>query len=379
MFFVSCTHRRYPTKEELIHEGLIDGVALFHLSRATCYTPYMKFTRTKKLLFANNKGGVGKTTLAFNCAMSFALQGYKTVLVDLDPQCNLSRLALGDELFANTLFSSTYKDISDVLKGLIQGGADVDLSVPFIPVSRGDGNLSLLKGSVNLSMYENILVTAYGQAAAGQQLGYFQTSAIDRFLREKGLSDEVDIFVIDTSPSLSLLNQVIFLGADYFVVPMLPDAFSVQGIENLGTMFEKWKQNWKVTAKALSGNTENKFVLSGDGLFIGYVVNSYNVYGKQPIKDHRHWIEEIPNKVKQFLSEKHGRNGLVEKSWKTPLAEIQDYGRIPAKCQEVGGAMFDLDPKLIEDHHEGTKENIEKSKEEFTQLSNAILEVLKVY
>lgn len=339
----------------------------------------MKFTRTKKLLFANNKGGVGKTTLAFNCAMSFAKQGYKTVLVDLDPQCNLSRLALGEDQFANTLFSSEYKDIYDVLRGVVEGGADVDFSVPFIPVSRSDSKLFLVKGSVNLSLYENILVSAYGAAASGQRLGYFQTSAIDRFLREKGLKEEVDIFVIDTSPSLSLLNQIIFLGSDYFIVPMMPDAFSVQGIENLGSIFEKWKQNWKVSGKALSGDTEGKFVLSGDGLFIGYIVNSYNVYGKQPIKDHRHWIEEIPLKVKKFLSEKHGRNGLVEKSWNEPISIIQDYGRIPAKCQEIGVAIFDLNPALVEDVHIGTKENIEKSKEEFETLSEKILKTLSEY
>lgn len=339
----------------------------------------MKFPRTKKLLFANNKGGVGKTTLAFNCAVSFAKQGYKTVLVDLDPQCNLSRLAMGDNQYEKTLFSTAEKDIHDVLKGVIEGGSDIDLGVPFLPVPNSEGNLSLMKGSVYLSLYENILVTAYGQAAAGQQLGYFQTSAIDRFLRAKGLSDEIDIFIIDTSPSLSLLNQIIFLGSDYFVVPMMPDAFSVQGIENLGSMFERWKQNWKVTGKALSGNTENKFVLSGDGLFIGYIVNSYNVYGRQPIKDHRHWMEELPKKVKNYLSEKHGRNGLVEKSWKEPLAVIQDYGRIPAKCQEIGVAIFDLDPSYIEDIHQGTKENIEKSKTEFKDLSENILKILAEY
>ena len=338
----------------------------------------MKFVRSKKLLFANNKGGVGKTTLAYNTAVSFAKEGYKTVLIDLDPQCNLSRLALGDNNYTDTLFSSTYKDVSDVLKGIVQGGADIDFSVPFVS-SPSVSNLSLLKGSVNLSQYENLLIAAYGQAAAGQQLGYFQTSAIDRFLREKGLNEEVDIFIIDTSPSLGLLNQIIFLGSDYFVVPMMPDAFSVQGIENLGSMYEKWKQNWKVTGKALSGSTESKFVLSGDGLFIGYVVNSYNVYGKQPIRDHRRWIEEIPQKVKQFLSEKHGRNGLVEKSWSTPLAVIQDYGRIPAKCQEIGVAIFDLDPNLVDEIQVGTKENIEKSKEEFGHLSKEILQILTAY
>ncbi len=338
----------------------------------------MKFTRTKKLAFVNNKGGVGKTTLAFNCAVSFAKEGYKTVLIDLDPQCNLSRLAMGESYYIDHLFSPLEKTIYDVLRGVIEGGSDIDLSTAFLPV-QAHTNLSLLKGDINLSMYESLLATAYGSAAAGQPLGYFQTSAIDRFLREKGLKEEVDIFIIDTSPSLGILNQTILLGTDYFVVPMMPDAFSVQGIENLGTIYERWKNQWRVTAKALSGNTETKNVLPGDPLFIGYIVNSYNVYGKQPIADHRSWMKKIPDHVRRYLSEKHCRNGLVEKSWKEPLQIVQDYGRIPAKCQELGVAVFELDPTLVEDHHQGTKDNIDKSKEEFKNLSDRILQILAAY
>ena len=95
----------------------------------------------------------------------------------------------GDEQYTSTLFSSTYKDIYNVLKGVVEGGADIDLTVPMIPVSNSNNNLFLLKGSVNLSLYENLLVSAYGQAAAGQQNGYFVTSAIDRFLRPVALQD----------------------------------------------------------------------------------------------------------------------------------------------------------------------------------------------
>jgi cellulose biosynthesis protein BcsQ len=338
----------------------------------------MLFPRTKKLAFANNKGGVGKTTLAFNVAVAFAERGYKTVLVDLDPQCNLSRLALGEDYYLKNLFSDQEKTIVDVLKGVVEGGADVDLSVKFLPV-RASENLFLLKGDLNLSSYENLLITAYGQAAAGQQIGYFQTSAIDRFLREKALNEQVDIFIIDTSPSLGLLNQVIFLGADYFVVPVMADAFSVQGIENLGKMYEKWKINWRNSAKALAGGTETKFVLASDALFIGYIVNSYNVYGKQPIADHRQWMKKVPERIKQYLSEKHGRNGLVEKSWSKPLQIIQDYGKIPAKCQELGQAIFKLQPSQVAEHHQGTKENIEKSREEFSKLADNLVEILQVY
>ena len=338
----------------------------------------MKFPRSKKLIFVNNKGGVGKTTLAFNCAVSFAKEGYKTALIDLDPQCNLTRLAMGEEYYRQHLFSKNEKTIYDVLRGVAEGGGDIDLSVGFLPV-KADKNLLLLKGDINLSVYEGLLSTAYGQAASGQPIGYFQTSAIDRFLREKGLSDQIDIFVIDTSPSLGLLNQMIFLGADYFVVPMMPDAFSVQGIENLGIIYEKWKIQWRNSAKALAGKTEMRSVLSGDPLFIGYIVNSYNVYGKQPIADHRAWMEKIPGRVREYLSEKHCRNGLVEESWKNPLSIIQDYGRIPAKCQELGIAVFDLDPSQIPDNQIGTKENIDKSKEEFAHLSQAIIKVLSAY
>lgn len=110
-----------------------------------CYYKNMKFTRTKKLVFANNKGGVGKTKIAFNAAVAFAKLGYKTVLVDLDPQCNLSRLALGEGYYIKNLFSKTEKTIYDVLRGVIEGGGDIDLAVKFLPV-QADSNLSLLKG-----------------------------------------------------------------------------------------------------------------------------------------------------------------------------------------------------------------------------------------
>ena len=311
--------------------------------------------------------------------MEFANKGYKTVLIDLDPQCNLTRLALGEEYYDNTLFSATSKTIYDILKGVINGGADIDLEVDFEPAKGARKHLYLLRGDMRLSEYENILSTGYNAAAAGQQIGYFQTSAIDRLLRHKGLSDEVDIFVIDTSPTLGLLNRVILLGCDYFVVPLMPDALSLQGIENLGNMFAQWKENWRNTGKALATNVENQYVLNGEGLFIGYILNSYNVYGQQPIKDHRKWISQIPAKIQKYLSEKHCRNGLVAKSSASSLQDTQDYGRLPAITHESGIAIFDIDPNQAEATQPGSKENITKAKQEFDALAENILNILKEY
>lgn len=339
----------------------------------------MKFSRSKKLVFFNNKGGVGKTTLSFNTAVKFANKGYKTVLVDLDPQCNLTRLALGEEYYDNTFFSYGSKTIYDVLKGVINGGADIDTDFTFEQAKGAPKNLFLLRGDMRLSEYENILATGYNSAAAGQQIGYFQTSAIDRMLRETGMAQEVDIFVIDTSPTLGLLNRVILLGCDYFVVPLMPDALSLQGIENLGNMLATWKKNWRDTGRALATNVENQYVLNGEGLFIGYILNSYNVYGHRPIKDHQKWIQQIPLKVEQHLSKKHCRNGLVAKSSANSLQDIQDYGRLPAITHENGIAIFNIDPSQAEATQYGTMENITKANQEFETLSEKILTILNEY
>mgnify|MGYP001082617716 CR=1 FL=1 len=339
----------------------------------------MKFARSKKLVFFNNKGGVGKTTLAFNTAVKFANQGYKTVLVDLDSQCNLTRLALGEEYYDNTIFSASSRTIYDVLKGVIRGGADINVDFNLEPAKGAVQNLFLLRGDMRLSEYENILATGYNAAAAGEQIGYFQTSAIDRTLRQIGMSQEIDIFVIDTSPNLGLLNRIILLGCDYFVVPLMPDALSLQGIENLGNMLTKWKRNWRDTGKALSGNAETQYVLNGEGLFIGYILNSYNVYGHRPIKDHQKWISQIPIKVEECLSKKHCKNGLVAKSCKASLQDIQDYGRLPAITHENGIALFNIDPSQAEATQLGTRENISKADQEFNSLARNILEILQTY
>jgi cellulose biosynthesis protein BcsQ len=341
----------------------------------------MIFARSKKLTFFNNKGGVGKTTLAYNAAVEFAKQGYKTVLIDLDPQCNLTRLALGDEYYEDTLFSVNAKTIHDVLAGVLTGSGDVIYDTEFELARGAPSNLFLLRGDIRLSEYEFLLSTGYNHAAAGSEIGYFQTSAIDRFLNSKGLNEQIDIFIIDTSPTLGLLNRVILLGSDYFAVPLNPDAFSLQGIENLGIILEKWRTNWDQTAKVMARehNISSKLVLEGTPLFIGYILNSYNVYAKKPIRDHNKWIEQIPSKVKEFLSERHSKNGLVAESSAKSLQDIQDYGRLPSLAHETGQAIFDIDPQQIDATQIGTKENIEKAKIEFDQLSNNILRILSKY
>ncbi len=339
----------------------------------------MKFARPKKLVFCNNKGGVGKTTLAFHCAVDFSKKGYKTALVDLDPQCNLTLQTLGHTFYEENLFSGTIKTIFDVLKPKIEGKGDVDTGIPLQHVRE---NLFILPGDVQLSLFENLLINGFTEAAAGNLRGYSDTSAIDRYLNTRGAADGIDIFVIDTSPSLGILNRIVFLGAEYFIFPLTPDSYSVQGIKNLGTVFEGWKKQWHNTAKAVavSGSTPSDHVLKGDALFIGYINNAFNIYSQRVVRRQRDWTDIIPEEVKKYLSEKHGRNGLVEKSWKSSIGLTQDYGQLPAISMENHLAIQEFDRTRVNELNlEGTKQLQEKAVKEIDSLTNNVIEVLSKY
>lgn len=337
----------------------------------------MKFSRPKKLVFCNNKGGVGKTTLSFYCAVDFARKGYKTALIDLDPQCNLTLQALGHTFYEKNLFSGETKTIYDVLKTKMEGSGDINASIKPTHIR---GNLFVLPGDIQLSLYENLLLSGYNDATAGNLRGYSDTSAIDRYLNEIGASESIDIFVIDTSPSLGVLNRVIFLGAEYFIVPITPDSYSVQGVKNLGVIFEKWKKNWKNTAQAaaVAAQTPANHVLRGDALFIGYIINSFNVYSRRVVRRQEDWLAKIPEEVKIFLSEKHGRNGLVEQSWKTAIGSMQDYGQLTAISMENHLAVQEFEVgKVQELNLRGTKELQKKATQEINKLSENIIKVFE--
>ena len=203
-------------------------------------------------------------------------------MVDLDPQCNLTRLSVGEEELESSLFSNKNKTIYNVIEGIVTAKGDIDLQIK--PEILND-NLYIVRGDQRLSNYDDLLAGYYAQAAGGNEAGYRQTSAISRYIKNLSMEDQFDIFVIDTSPTLGSLNKIILLDTDYFVVPVNPDAFSLQGIENLGIKLEEWKKNWKNTGQALAAKMPSELVLKGEGLFIGYILNSY----MRPRRHDRRW------------------------------------------------------------------------------------------
>lgn len=167
------------------------------------------------IAIANQKGGVGKTTTAINIATAMAATGWKTLLLDLDPQGNAST---GLGIDANSRERSTYDILVDqvALSDCIQ-----PTNIP---------NLDMVPATVDLSGAEVELVSVDDRTAR---------------LRDALAGHKAhDICFIDCPPSLGLLTLNALGAADTLMVPLQCEFFALEGLSQLLLTVERVQQRF---------------------------------------------------------------------------------------------------------------------------------------
>jgi chromosome partitioning protein len=160
---------------------------------------------TRRIAITLQKGGVGKTSVAVNLAGALAAdQGLRTVLVDLDAQCNATTHMLGDDFSGPT--------ISGVLRG--------EIPLRDALVSCHDEKLLVLPGARDLVAFER---GSDDPRRARTILGVRDT------LRAE-IPAETEVVILDTPPGGGLWLQAALAAADGFVIVAWPDGFSASGI-----------------------------------------------------------------------------------------------------------------------------------------------------
>lgn len=152
------------------------------------------------ITITNNKGGVGKTTTARELLYGLAAAGYKTLGIDLDPQCNLSMLVNAD--FNN----NTLKDV-------------IEHKVNCADAIQNTENFSFLSSNKDL---ENILAML-----PTSEKNYFLSDILEE------LKDRFDYIIIDTPPALHELTLGAYRSSDYLIIPANAELLSQQGFHNL--------------------------------------------------------------------------------------------------------------------------------------------------
>jgi chromosome partitioning protein len=161
----------------------------------------------RSIAVINQKGGVGKTTTSVNLGAALAKRGFQVLLLDLDPQANLTvHVDKRPDLESNTMTNLLVEDAP--LAGLVQ--------------ATSMQNLSVVPSDTSLAGVEQVLANRIGRETILRE-------ALEVFAK----SANYDFLIFDCPPSLGVLSANALVAAEHVVIPMQAEYLSLQGMAKL--------------------------------------------------------------------------------------------------------------------------------------------------
>jgi len=238
----------------------------------------------------NHKSGVGKTTLTMNLASALADSGKRVLLVDSDPQCNLTSYLIADDV-VDELLDKADSEEGQTLWSAVQPLSEATGRHKAIkPLATGVENLFLLPGDIRLSEYETDLADFWAQCFQRKPKGFRGTTAVSELVGEVAREWRVDYVFYDSGPNIGALNRSLLLDCDYFIVPVACDLFSLRALKTLGRTLTSWITDWTTISDLAP---EDIYLLNGRPRFLGYVPGGFRVFGGDVAQEPSHYLRKL--------------------------------------------------------------------------------------
>ncbi len=291
------------------------------------------------LAFFNNKGGVGKTTLVYHLAHMFVARGRRVLLVDLDPQSNLTAMCLSEERLEE-LWPAGEEHARTVLGAVrpIMRGIG-DLETPHVEELRP--GLGLVPGDLGLSTFEDKLSDAWARALDKDEAAYRALSAFHRMCLRGAEAHGADLVLIDVGPNLGAINRAALLATAHVITPLAPDLFSMQGLRNLGPTLLDWRRSWQDRLqRSPDGGLE---LPEGRMNPLGYLIMQTGMRLSRPVKAYQRWVRRMPVEYHENLLQAPGFDTPAEEDPHC-LGVMRHYQSLMPLSQDARKPMFELRP-----------------------------------
>lgn len=141
---------------------------------------------------------------------------------------------------------------------------------------------------------------------------------------------------------LKLLIETAVIAAEYVVVPMAADLFSLQGLKNLGNQLGIWKDEW---ADRASRNPEPSLALpKGNIKPLGYVVMQHGIKESRPVKSYLKWLNRIPSVFREYVFKNPAQKELAIGDDRYCLSLLKHYHSLIPMAMEARRPIFLLKP-----------------------------------
>jgi cellulose biosynthesis protein BcsQ len=323
----------------------------------------------KTLALFNHKGGVGKTTLTVNMADAMSDLGLKVLVIDADPQCNLTSFYLSEKQLDTLLGESDDADggtIWSAIKPVVEGKGPIK----DVTVFETNNGVLLCAGDVLLAQYEEELPASWTGSFARKVRDYDVMCALSRASRKLGADHGVDVILYDVGPNVGPLNRTILLDADYFATPVAADLFSLRALSTVGRSLAKWITDWQ-TVRKLASASDRPTLLHGCPVYLGYITSAYKVSaGRLATKPHEYWEAKIAPRVRDRIVAdlKAVDESLVPHSG-NKIASIKNFHSLAPQAQDSGVAIG----KLRGHVNSGYYAQVDEAASEFNGLAREVL------
>jgi cellulose biosynthesis protein BcsQ len=307
----------------------------------------------RKIALFNHKGGVGKTTLTVNIAESLAKSGKKVLLVDADPQCNLTSFYMDEPVLEKLLEKSDAipggETIWSAIKPVVDGrGGIAPIHIYQVP----NASIWYLVGDVLLSEYEEVLPESWTECFARRTRGYDVTTALSRVVDRAAAKVNADVVLYGVGPNVGALNRVILLDCDYFITPVAADLFSLRALSTVGRSVGKWIRDWG-TVRDLASVDERQRLLKGRPMYLGYITSPFKVNtGRNAVNPHADWEKKIAPRVRdRVIRELTAAGSDLVYDGERKIGGVKHFQSLAPEAQKHGVCIVALRGLVIPGHY----------------------------